>query len=266
MSQGASAFSIDLPWSTQSRGCAVVASIDDEGLVEIEEISRGLDRDRLIRNLQSRSAADPLIVMDIPVDGCNQLSPGVYRRLELRLKRLQMGVLPAGDAGTLGPDLAAQIQSAIPAARVVEGHPYGVLKVLHAMAESGVTPDHMFGPLCAVLDAKFPGSWPPRYKRAKTAQMRALACERVRELIMEFFPGCRAALASPAGRSTDALDAVLGLYPAWLQKMGSAWTYLATDPAGGSILLLADRWWRDRFESLIPTHELPVFHQGATPC
>ncbi len=261
------ALSVDLPWSTQSRGRTVIAGIDAAGSVGLVDLGCGLKTDRLLVALTELAGPAPLVLLDIPVEGCAGLRPGDYRRLELRLKRLQMGVLPAGDAGMLGPELAAQIRAALPGARVLEGHPYGTLKVLNALAGAGLEPIALAGPLHTVLDQNFPGCWPPRYKRARTVTERSAACEQVKRMLLRFFPESTAALSGPAGGTTDALDALLGLYPAWLAQVGSPWAYLAADRSGGSILLVADAWWRARFESLQPVRELAECdHGGVETC
>jgi predicted nuclease with RNAse H fold len=250
--------SLDLPWSETSRGRAVAAFLGPRGRVGWVDLCRGLDVARISAWLGARCGSGAIVLLDIPIDGCDR-GPGPFRPLDRRLNRMQMRLLPSSKAGALGARLRDAVVAAVPGARVLESHPYGCLRVLHALDARGVRGEDLLGAVREVLDDGFRAAPCPRYKRERDRARRHDQVDEVRRVLVRTLrpwglEGDPADLAErSAGRAAaDRLDALLGLVPGLLLARGSPWFFRAADPAGGAIALVADAWWRRTFERTAP--------------
>jgi predicted nuclease with RNAse H fold len=249
--QTASVLSVDLPWSSRTTGRTAIAWWDGAAahvLLEREE--------RLVQRVQALAAPGALVLLDIPLDGCEHLGPAdPFRQIDRSLQRAGIPILPSLKASGRGPTQRDALHAARRDLRIEESYPYAVLRVLWAMKQSG-------GP--AALDgdsyaaSRIEGdwrNWPPRYKRAGSVGARQDAMSQVADLLVwhdrRFASAVKAPPPDSAGsalaRLSDEYDALLGLVAGVAAYEQSPWSWSAQCEGGaGRILSIADAWLRGR--------------------
>src|SRR5262249_30820598 len=88
-----SAISVDLPWSDGTKArTAIAAAAAHEGIV----VSDGLDAERARRWIVENAAERAVVLLDVPIDGCDALSRSRPRRaVDDGLARVGIPILPS---------------------------------------------------------------------------------------------------------------------------------------------------------------------------
>jgi hypothetical protein len=248
------AISLDLPWSRATNGrTAVAAASARDGIV----VSDGLDGPSAANWIADHAAPGAVVLLDVPVDGCEGLSQTRPRRaVDDGLARIGIPILPSYKSGDVGPFLREALHRGRPDLRVHETYPYAVLRVLWALREETGAVDLRPASYEAHAD-RWPAwsRWPPRYKRARTRAERCLEMGRVAKLIRScgepyasLVRTPRSGTSAELARLSDEYDAVLGLLAARALADGSPWSWRAEAADGqGSIVTIGPRWIRSCF-------------------
>jgi hypothetical protein len=250
------ALSIDLPWSESTKSRTVVAAATKGRTVLV---AHGVDGNGLLAWITQRAAPEALVLLDVPIEGCDGLSRTCPRRpVDDSLSRVGIPILPSYTAGARGPELCAALQRARPDLRVRESYPYAVLRVLWGTRMET-------GSVEALTAATFRRHtapwktwwrWPPRYKRARTVAKKRDALATVAELLRSCGPEYARLVRAPGAGTTaelarlsDEYDAVLGLIAASAALERNAWSWEAWVPgAAGTIVTIGPAWLRAAFE------------------
>jgi hypothetical protein len=177
---GASVISVDLGWKLDASDRAAVAFVSREG-VRVRQIS-GTD-ENLIQFIAEVGKPGALVLLDVPLDGCDDLNTDRPRRsVDFRLAKIGVPILPSIRAGDRGTVLRRRLFDARADLRVEESYPYAVLRVLWALDRLGQSYRHDTG-----TDVDFSPvwwQWPPKYKRARRVIDRLEATQQVAELLV----------------------------------------------------------------------------------
>jgi predicted nuclease with RNAse H fold len=252
---GSRVVSVDLGWKESTRHRTAVAVLSGEGTIRVARLSLsgGAEPfvDQFARHLVGLVAPGGLLLLDIPVDGCEGLSrERPHRGFDRRLIRAGIPLLPPYKAAGYGSRLGQAVRSLNPAVTVQETYPYAILRVLWALRRA-----ERLGALRALepltLEEAQWREWPPRYKRARRRDERRKALREIHgllthpDLALHFEPPLPAPDADPLDGVADCYDACLGLIPGFLGS-DHPWVFRAGDAGGGSMLILADRALRAR--------------------
>lgn len=245
----ADVISVDLPWSNK-RGRTAVASRSPAGI----SVAAIADDDQLVEHIAERAAERALVLLDVPVDGCEALTAACPRRhVDDCLARVGIPILSSVASGPRGPRLRQELLAARPDLRIFEIYPYAVLRVLWALRMSGAS----FAFEHNATEVELVERWwkyPPRYKREPRLPERRQAMRDVAS-VLAAIPGFAGAVRAVGGASgpemqrlADEYDALLGLVAGIAAADASPWSWLAETSAGaGAILTIADGALRRRF-------------------
>jgi predicted nuclease with RNAse H fold len=156
--------SIDLPWEKKTKGRRALAMADLEGNVRIAPASD--DNEMLELALESVEPGS-IILLDIPIDGCDNLDSKHFRSVDKAIAKQALPVLPASKAGSRRKRLKTLLERDKKGLKVYEIYPYATYKFLACLKEKGLLPALRTGKLDALLDSGFRTYWPPKYKREK---------------------------------------------------------------------------------------------------
>jgi len=251
------AVSVDLPWSRTTKSRTVIAASSQQ---ETVLVSKGLDGEGLQSWIREHASHAGLVLLDVPIDGCDGLCRGVPRRaVDDRLARIGIPILPSYKSGDLGPNLRDALRDARPDLSVLEGYPYAVLRALWGISQE-VGPPVLTASNYSVNVSPWRTwwHWPPRYKRARTVAQRRHALAQVADLLRSCGEGYARLVRAPAlgtsrelAQLSDEYDAVLGLIAADSALQKNPWSWQAQAPgARGSILTIGPPWLRDAFAAL----------------
>lgn len=248
--RAADVLAIDLPWS-QRRGRTAIASRVGRSIAVVAVAGD----DELVAYVTELAAKNALVLLDVPLHGCDDLSRDrPTREVDRRLAALGIPVLPSYSSGERGPELEARLIGERPDLRCFEVYPYAVLRTLWAVhrASKRFRYDRIVD-LTATWRA-----WPPRYKRERDLRTRQ-RCVRDVAAVLASVPGLRRAVRTVA-RAThaqldalcDEYDALLGLVAGIAHADRSPWSFLArVAHEDGSVMLLADSSSRARFATIL---------------
>ena len=240
----ADVIAIDLPWSARKWRTAIASRSSDKIVVDAVA-----DDDELVARVATLAENRALVLVDVPLDGCADLSATMpTREIDRRFAKAGIAILPSVKSGLRGPELRARLHARRPDLRVREIYPYAVLRALWAVRAGG----HAFA-FDAVADlAPYWRSLPPRYKRERDLVKRRRAVRDVADVlgaIRGFAPrALRGASHAQLDLLCDELDAMLGLVAGIAAADRSPWSWLATvRGCAGSVLTIADGSLRGRF-------------------
>jgi predicted nuclease with RNAse H fold len=250
MARDADVFSIDLPWG-DAKGRTAIASRSLAGVRLISVIGD----DELLEHIRQHATRSALVLLDVPIDGCEGLGMKKPRReVDDRFLAIGLPILPSVKSGTRGPELAKRIHEVRTDLRVGEIYPYAVLRVLWALQLEGKT--FRFDDDMTKIDlCRSWWAWPPKYKRAKSVALRLEAMRLVASVISAV-PGLRDVTEIPPddvtgtdlARRADGYDALLGLVAGISAVDDCSWSWHAkTTRDAGAICSIADAWVRRRF-------------------
>ncbi len=245
----ADVLAIDLPWSERARRTAI--AMRTRTGVEVEAVR---DDARLSEVVVERAARGALVLVDVPLDGCEVLSAARPRRgVDQRFAQSGVPILPPVVAGSRGPALRARLGATRPDLVFAEIYPYAVLRVLWALRLSGRTFE-LSADARAIDLAAWWWTYPPKYKRERDLARRRRAVRQVAALLGE--AGMAGQVRTVARATHGELDAVCDEYDALLGLVAgiaavdrSSWSWRAsTSHDDGTILTISDASLRARFD------------------
>src|SRR5881396_1937470 len=180
--------SVDLPWSEGKEKRTVAATFDGETPYLATDLPSSPDE--LVEQIACIAAPSALVLLDIPIEGCEHLSStNAFRALDRGLLRVGVPILPSVKAGGRGANLKRLLWARRNDLRVEESYPYAVLRVLWALQRQEK--------VAALLDGRSQGTnlegewgaWPPKYKRARIIEARRKAMGEVADLLRKLWGG-----------------------------------------------------------------------------
>lgn len=241
--------SIDLPWKEDKKGRRVLAIADLDGNVKITQAS---DDNELLGLVHESAKPRSIILLDIPIDGCENLVGEHFRLIDKAIARQTLPALPASKAKSRGKGLKELLESDKKRSKVYEIYPYAVYKFLAFLKDRNLLQYLNYSRFDALLDERFRTYWPPKYKREKKWEKRLGNMEYLYSLLtdtdigLEFSPSLRRPSSSytlnDLNMLSDEYDACLGAIVGIYFANNSSYACVAGDSNSGSMLLLADRW------------------------
>jgi predicted nuclease with RNAse H fold len=252
MSQSRYIISIDIGWKSEK---FVAAILKERNLIKFLQ---GDNIGKLISLYKDKSA---LILLDIPIEGCEELSSlNPLRPVDRLLLKIGIPVLPSYLAKTKGKEIKQKLLKGIKKAKVIEMYPYAVLRFLFA-ASQRIPLFKLFRGSCShIIDSEiWWNKWPPRYKRERKKEKKKEEFKKIYHLFsfLEFY----ACIPSPNNTKLSLLshyyDAILGLVLGIQVNESSPWTSLLEVPnTKGKIQILADKW----LKQVIKFHKSQICH------
>ena len=249
--------SIDMPWGKNTTARTAIASRSPANI----SVTAVHDDDVLVQYVDQHAATNALVLLDVPLDGCESLSKSNPRRgVDDRFLRIGIPILPSVKSGIRGPTIAKRLLDARPDLRVREIYPYAVLRVIWALHVQGLSFRFEDDARRVDLSATW-GTWPPKYKRAKTRAAKLVAMNEI-AAVLSNLPAVGSAIRTPSASATvsdlsslaDAYDALLGLIAGIAAVDRSSWSWISECEQGcGSIVTIADTSLRRRFDSATKT-------------
>ena len=253
--------SIDLPWKSDNIGRRVLATTDLDGNVKIVSAR---DDNELLALVQDSAESKSLILLDIPIDGCEQIQIRKFRPIDKTLARQGIWIQPASGAGTRGKRLKELLKKDNEGVIVQEIYPYAVYKFLAYLERQNMLRRINSESCQALLDASFRKYVPPKYKREREKDKRLENMKYLYSLLMDSSIGLKFSASDSLrcpdssctlddlNRLSDEYDACLGAIVGIYFANNSSYAFVAGDSKSGNILLLADGWLREQLrQSLI---------------
>lgn len=248
----------DIGWKNDTRRNAVAIATGDG---QIELLRSGLGDDDLVSIVGKHCEPGSLILLDIPIDGCEKLECP-RRPLEEALQHM-VSVYPAHMAGNRGKHLKERLLLALSDdirrdVIVQEIYPYVIYKFLWTLNEMGKLKKFHSGEWDSLLDKTFlPSKSPPKYKGNIPHEKRIEGMRNLYVFIGKLI-GLKFTqpLISPdwsLSRSdldllADIYDACLGVGVGLCSVKLSPYAWLIGNELHGQMLLLADEWFKNRLE------------------
>jgi predicted nuclease with RNAse H fold len=214
--------SIDLPWGKNTKGRTAIAVADLDGNVTIE---RADDDTELLKKVRHNARPGSIVLLDIPVDGCENLKDikgKRFRLIDTALAHQGIWIQPSHRAGMRGQQLKHSLESLKTRPKVYEIYPYAVYKFLAFLKEHGRLHHLMSGKLGTLLDERFPGFRPRKYKpsREKRPDILTQNIEYLHNLLTHPSAGLKFVipLAHPGHWHIPDLDRLLDSYDACLWR------------------------------------------------
>lgn len=249
----ADVISIDLPWGKNTTARTAIACRSSSGV----SVTAVREDDVLVQHVEQLAAKNALVLLDVPLDGCESLDQSnPHRAVDDRFQRAGIPILPSVKSGMRGPELAKRLLEARPDLRVREIYPYAVLRVIWALHEQELSFRFEDDATCIDLSPTW-WRWPAKYKRAKTRAAKLAAMNEV-AAVLSAVPGVGAAVRAPSASASvsdlaalaDGYDSLLGLVAGIADVDRSSWSWLAEcDQGSGAIMSIADASLRRRFDS-----------------
>jgi hypothetical protein len=250
--------SCDVGWKNETKRNAVAVATYDG---QIEFLRSGLGDDDLVPLVVKHCEPGSLILLDIPIDGCENLECP-RRPIEEALQHT-VSIYPARMAGNRGKQLKERLLLALTAdireaAIVQEIYPYVIYKFLWTLNENGKLGKFHSGEWDSLLDESFlPSKSPPKYKgnirRDRCIQgMRNLHVFISRLLGLRFTQPLDSPNKSLSHSELDLLadiyDACLGVAVGLYCVKFNPYAWLIGNEHHGQMLLLADEWLKNNLE------------------
>jgi predicted nuclease with RNAse H fold len=154
--------SIDLPWEEKTKDKRALALADTSRNIEVVGAD---DDDELIKIAQDNARPRSLVLLDVPIDGCENLGNGKYQRpIDRALLRQGISVLPSRQAGARGRELKARLRKEIEEITVREIYPFAVYKFLTYLKPRESLHRLNLDGFDTLLDNGFRAHRPSRYK------------------------------------------------------------------------------------------------------
>lgn len=253
--------SVDVGWVEQTKRNAIAVANPGR---EIFFIAGGLGDGELARLVQEHSEPESLILLDVPIEGCENLCKARPRRPVERGLQHYLSLYPAIKARGRGKELEKRLRRAIPdriRASIVfqEIYPYAVYKFLWFARQNGKLEKVRRGEWGKVLDESFiPSSSPPRYKGTKIEYGKRLdGMEKLYTFLTQHldlvFSQPLTSPHSSLGRTklellADQYDACLGAVVGLYYVAGNPYAWVVGEERRGEILILADLWLKERLK------------------
>jgi len=252
--------SVDLPWREDKKGHRTLAIADLDSNVKITQAN---DDNELLELLHKGAEPGSIILLDIPIDGCDKLDGKHFRPIDKAIASQTLPTLPASRAGSRGKRLKALLERDKREFKVYEIYPYAIYKFLAYLKEKGLLGCLNIGKFDTLLNEGFLTYWPPRYKREKNRQKRLENMEYLYWLLTDtdtglnfpkslHYPNASSNLAQLGDEYDACLGAIVGIYFA----NNSSYACIVGDSKSGNILILADRWLVERLRSRVPVYQL----------
>jgi predicted RNase H-like nuclease len=247
--------SIDLPWKSTTEGgrALVIANLNRNIRVE----TSGGDEE-LLRLVQDNIEQKSIVLLDIPIEGCGYTKN--FRPIDRALLHQGISIQPISSAENRGKELKSGIQRLNRGKSLViqEIYPYAVYKFLAYLRNNRLLPRFNESGFAPLLGDGFRGFWPRRYKRKVKKKERLENMKYLYSLLTDPNVGLKFSapldypdssytvnqLKSLADKYDACLGAIVGIY--WAE--GNPYAWVAGDPKSGEILLLADKWLKERLE------------------
>ncbi len=237
--------SVDLPWQEKTKGRSALAIADLRGRVEI---TRAGD-DELLELVRKNAELESIILLDIPIEGCNCLEGKHFRPIDKAFAHQTLPPLPASRAGNRGKSLKERLEKDKNRLKVCEIYPYAIYKFLAYLKDRNLLHHLNSGRFDALLCDRFRAYWPPKYKRERKRDKRLGNMGYLYLLLtdsnigLHFSPPLRhpdtsSNLAQLSDEYNACLGAIVGLY--FANK--SSYAQLVGDSNSGNILLFTDQW------------------------
>jgi len=240
--------SVDLPWKSDKRGRRALAIADLDGNVKIMSAR---DDNELLTFVQDSAEPKSLILLDIPIDGCENLGSGHFRPIDKALGHQGIWIQPASGAGNRGKKLEEILTKSMAkkGCRVYEIYPYAIYKFLAYLQK--LSQLHLLNSAsCEVLlGVSFRKYVPPKYKRERKKNERLENMKYLYSLLTDKSIGLNFRIplhypdsSSDLNQLSDEYDACLGAIVGIYFANDSSYACIAGDSESGEILLLADEW------------------------
>ena len=243
--------SIDLPWKEDKKGRRTLAIADLRG--NIKTISAS-DDNELLELLRDNAEPGSIILLDIPIDGCDNLEGKHFRPTDKSLASQGISILPTSKAKDRGKVLKERIQDTNRGKKVIvqEVYPYATYKFLAYLKDKKLLQHLALDKFHTLLDDGFRTFWPLKYKRERDRTQRVKNMKYLYSLVtnpslgLKFLPP----LGYPDTSYTlhklnelcDEYDACLGAIVGICYANNSSHACIAGDSSSGNILILADLW------------------------
>ena len=248
--------SIDLPWKEDKKGRRVLAVADLDRNIKIMSAN---DDDELLGLVRDAAEPQSLVLLDVPIDGCDNLGGKHFRPVDKALARKGISILPTSKAKDRGKRLKEQIQNQgmKQGEKVIvqEIYPYAIYKFLAYLKKRKLLQRLNSDRFDTLLDEGFRTYWPPKYKREKKREKRLENMSYLYSLLTDRDIGLnfRIPLNYPDASSnlsqlSDEYDASLGAIGGIYFANNSSYACVAGDSNSGNMLLLADRWLFERLD------------------
>jgi len=253
--------SVDLPWKPDTEGRRALAIAGLDGNVKI---ARASDDNELLE--LGRDSAEPgsIILLDIPIDGCDNLDGEHFRPTDKALEHQGIWIQPASGAGNRGKKLEEILTKSMAkkGCRVYEIYPYAIYKFLAYLKHRKLLQHLNLDKFDTLLDEGFRKYRPPKYKRERERDKRLENMKYLYSLLTDKNIGLnfRIPLHYPDNSNnlsqlSDEYDACLGAIAGIYFANNISYACIAGDSNSGSILLLADRWLSERLSREVPVYQ-----------
>lgn len=256
--------SIDLPWNPNKKEHRALAIADLDRNVKIMLAN---DDNELLELVRDNTEPQSLVLLDVPIDGCDNLSGKHFRPVDRAISKQTLPTLPASKAGSRGKKLKELLEEDKKRFKVYETYPYAVYKFLAYLKSRNLLQCLSLDKFDTLLDDGFRAYWPPKYKREKKREKRLENVKYLYSLLTDTDIGLnfRMPLHHPDASYTlnglselyDEYDACLGTIVGLYFINNSSYACIAGDSKSGNILILADQWLVERLRS-----EIPVYRRG----
>lgn len=238
--------SVDLPWQEDKKGRRTLAIADLDGNIKIAQAKDDKELLELVREIAEPGS---IILLDIPIDGCDSLGGKHFRPIDRAISRQALPVLPASKAGSRGKSLKVHLEKDKNRLKVYEIYPYAVYKFLAYLKDRKLLHYLNSDRFDTLLDDGFRTYWPPKYKRERKREKRLENMKYLYWLLTDKGTGLnfRIPLNYPdasnnLGRLGDEYDACLGAIVGIYFANNSSYACIVGDSQSGNMLILADRW------------------------
>lgn len=242
--------SIDLPWKEDKKGRRALAIADLDGNVKIVPAN---DDNELLELVGESAEPGSIILLDIPLDGCDSLEGKHFRPIDKALASQTLPALPASKAGSRGKRLKVLLEKDEKRVKVYEIYPYAIYKFLAYLKDRKLLQRLNLDKFDTLLDDGFRTYWPLKYKREKRRETRLENMEYLYSLLMDADNGLKFRIplhypdaSGNLGQLSDEYDACLGAIVGIYFANNSSYACVAGDSDSGNMLLLADRWLAER--------------------
>lgn len=249
--------SVDLPWKSTNKGHRALAIVNPNKNIVIKTAEND---DELLQLVQDNTEQESIILLDIPIEGCDQIKVKKFRPIDKALARQGIWILPASGATDRGKSLKRCIQSTNQGKKIIvqEIYPYAIYKFLAYLRDNGLLPRLSMNKFDTLLEDGFREFKPPKYKRERTRDKRLEDMKYLYSLLMDSSIGLKFSppldcfdfsyTLNQLNSLADKYDACLGaIVGTWWAK-GNPYAWVAGDPISGEILLLADKWLKEQLE------------------
>jgi len=258
--------SCDVGWVAGKKRNAVVIATNDW---QIRCLRRELDDNQLATLVKEWATPESLILLDVPIEGCGELSKENPRRHVENTLQHYLSLYPALKANLRGKQLREILLQGISQevrknVIIKEIYPYAVYKFLWFVDSKGILANVQKGEWQSVVDENFPSKSSPKYKRGKKEErlkgMRYLYTFLTERLSLSFLEPLDSPNEMFSHSQLDLLadqyDACLGTVVGLLSVARNPFAWLIGNDDQGEILMLADEWLKNELESKISMKRL----------